>query len=75
MIKLIIQESDNHYYIINGWKKNYKVNTADFSETFDIYKKAYNYFNELKENCKYVDLYEVIGTKKKLIKKFPEDDK
>lgn len=74
-MRITISESENHYYLVNGWKVGYKKNVADFSEQFDLYRKAKSYFERLQRRCEYVDFYEVIGTKKKLLDRYePETD-
>ena len=51
--------SDEHYYIVFGWKDRYMRNTADFVDKFDIYNDAVLAYKTIRQSFRVSKIYEV----------------
>ena len=56
---LIESVSDEHYYIVFGWKDHYMRDSADFIEKFDIYDDAVSEYERISSAYKVTKIYEV----------------
>lgn len=71
MIPSMYKETKNsHYFYVMAWKGEKKLNIPTRKKKFDIYEDAVDYFNkavnDFSPNC-YVEMFEYIGGKRKII--------
>lgn len=67
-MKLFIHEKENtHYFYVMGWKSRDKKTAPIKRRKFDIYDDAVEFFNHISKVCKYVEMFEYIGGKRKWI--------
>lgn len=65
-MKLRIYESDDsHYFSVMAWKNDKKITAPNYNEKFHNYTKALKMFNKLYSEYGLVELYEIIGDKRK----------
>jgi hypothetical protein len=61
------KEKDNHYFYVMGWKTDDKKSAPYKRCKFDIYDEAVQFFKDISKVCKYVEMFEYIGGKRKWI--------
>ena len=67
MLLRIHEKENKHYYVVMGWLDKKKQNAPRYKKRFDIYDSAVDYFRDLLKKCKFVQIFENIGGKRKWI--------
>ena len=67
MVRKVRESDDNHYFYVMGWTDRGKKTAPIKKKKFNIYDNAVDYYDELTKSCGFVQMFEVIGGKRKWI--------
>ena len=61
------KEKDNHYFYVMGWRDKDMKSAPIKRCKFDIYDEAVKFFKDIIHECRFVQMFERIGNKRKWI--------